>query len=374
MKFTTGIVGRQTGMFAYQGWPTVCRDENGVLYAACSGHRIAHVCPFGVNYLYTSTDEGKTWSPPAIINETDLDDRDAGILALGGGKMLMTYFHNDRSLIYNMCETDNTWANNHRGRPDFMLYEAMLAHWRTLDDETARAGSFIRLSDDSGRSWTPAVKVPVSSPHGPIKLKDGRLLYLGKECASSPEEFGDAAALYEKGAVFAFESRDEGHNWQCIGKVDFPDGCTLNNIHEPYAIELPDGTLLGALRGDRDPVPHGFSVYFTRSEDGGRTWSHPEATDICGSPPHMLLHSSGAVVLVYGRRKPPFGERARISWDGGRTFGEELIIGDEADSGDLGYPSTVELSDGSLYTVYYQRFPGDQHCSILYTHWELPQK
>ena len=52
MKFTTGIVGRQSGMFSYQGWPTVCRDENGILYAACSGHRVAHVCPFGVNYLY----------------------------------------------------------------------------------------------------------------------------------------------------------------------------------------------------------------------------------------------------------------------------------------------------------------------------------
>ncbi len=374
MKFTTGIVGRQTGMFAYQGWPTVCRDENGILYAACSGHRIAHVCPFGVNYLYTSTDEGKTWSSPSIINETDLDDRDAGILALGGGKMLMTYFHNDRSLIYTMCEPENVWAKNHSGRPDFMLYEGMLAHWRTLDDETARAGSFIRLSDDGGKTWAPAFKVPVSSPHGPTKLKDGRLLYLGKECASSPEEFSEAADLYEKGAVFAFESRDEGHSWQCIGKVDFPDGCAQNNIHEPYAIELPDGTILGALRGDKEPVPHGFSVYFTRSEDGGRTWSHPEATDICGSPPHMLLHSSGAVVLTYGRRKPPFGERARISWDGGRTFGEELIIGDEADSGDLGYPSTVELSDGSLYTVYYQHFTGDKHCSILYTHWELPQK
>ena len=27
MKFTTGIIGRQTGMFAYQGWPTVCRES-----------------------------------------------------------------------------------------------------------------------------------------------------------------------------------------------------------------------------------------------------------------------------------------------------------------------------------------------------------
>ena len=39
--------------------------------------------------------------------------------------------------------------------------------------------------------------------------------------------------------------------------------------------------------------------------------------------------------------------------------------------GDLGYPATVELSDGSLFTVYYQRVPGDRQDSILYTRWEL---
>ena len=373
MKITTGIVGRQSGMFAYQGWPTVCRDDRGILYAACSGHRIAHVCPFGVNYMYTSADEGKTWSAPAIINETDLDDRDAGILSLGGGKMLMTYFHNARSLLYNMCEGDTPWAKNHRGRPDFTLYEGMLAHWRTLDDTVAQPGSFMRLSEDYGQTWGPAFKVPVSSPHGPTRRKDGSLLYLGKEFASSPDEFGDAADLYEKGAVYAFESRDDGHTWQCLGKVDFPDGCSDRNIHEPHAIELPDGTLLGALRAEGEAVPYRFTIYLTRSEDGGRTWSHPEATNICGSPPHLLLHSSGAVILTYGRRQAPCGERARISLDGGKTFGEEYVISDDSTSGDLGYPSTVELSDGSLFTVYYQHYRDDDYCSILYTHWEMPR-
>ena len=373
MEFTTGIVGRQTGLFAYQGWPTVCKDENGVLYVGSSGHRLAHVCPFGLNYLYISTDEGKTWTPPMIVNETDLDDRDAGLVCLGEGKMLMTYFHNERRLIGRMLGEGNPWAQNHRGTPEFTLYEGMIAHWNTLDDRTAQRGSFLRLSRDSGKTWEPARKVPVSSPHGPIKRKNGSLFWLGKEFGSSPAEFGEAASLYEQGAVFAFESTDDGQSWHCLGKVDFPDGCADRNIHEPYAIELPDGTLLGALRGDNDPVPYRFSVYLTRSVDGGRTWSHPEATDICGSPPHLLLHSSGAVVLSYGRRRPPFGERARISYDGGKTFGEEIVISDESPSGDLGYPSTVELSDGSLYTVYYQMYGEDTHCSVLYTKWTLPE-
>ena len=98
MKF--GIVNRsESGIFRYQGWPTVCRDENGVLYAVCSGHRIGHICPFGKNLMYKSFDEGETWSAPMIINDTVLDDRDGGIVSLGGGKLLMTYFNHPRDAI-----------------------------------------------------------------------------------------------------------------------------------------------------------------------------------------------------------------------------------------------------------------------------------
>ena len=34
--------------------------------------------------------------------------------------------------------------------------------------------------------------------------------------------------------------------------------------------------------------------------------------------------------------------------------------------GDLGYPATVELSDGSLFTVYYQKVVGYGKCSLLW--------
>ncbi len=40
-----GIVNRATNtFFEMQGWPSVCRDENGVLYAVASGMRMGHVC------------------------------------------------------------------------------------------------------------------------------------------------------------------------------------------------------------------------------------------------------------------------------------------------------------------------------------------
>ena len=45
---------------------------------------------------------------------------------------------------------------------------------------------------------------------------------------------------------------------------------------------------------------------------------------------------------------------------------------DDAPDWDLGYPSTVELGDGSLFTVYYQRDAPDEHCSLLWSRWQLP--
>jgi hypothetical protein len=83
-----------------------------------------------------------------------------------------------------------------------------------------------------------------------------------------------------------------------------------------------------------------------------------------------MLASDGSVVVTYGRREEPFGIRAVVSKDGCRTFGEEMILS-QTWVGDLGYPATVELSDGSFISVYYQRYENDDRTSILYTKWKI---
>lgn len=92
-----GVVGRTTdGFFRYQGWPTVARDEKGVLYAVSSGHRLGHVCPFGKNLLYISHDDGESWLGPIIANDDYMDDRDAGLVAWGDGQLLLSWFVHPR--------------------------------------------------------------------------------------------------------------------------------------------------------------------------------------------------------------------------------------------------------------------------------------
>jgi len=237
-----------------------------------------------------------------------------------------------------------------------------MASYRSLPDEKRKGGSYGILSCDYGITWSERIHTTVSAPHGPNLMADGSLIYLGKEFCSYGVE--------ESEVVAAYKSTDDGLTWTRQGIVEIPEGFTLDNFHEPHVLELPDGRLIGMIRGQGAPVYHNFTIFICFSDDTGRTWTVPKSMDISGSPPHLLLHSSGAVVCVFGRRELPFGQRAIVSHDNGETWSDEYVLFNDAPD-DLGYPASVELSDGSILTVYYQKYAPGEKCSLLYTKWWL---
>lgn len=357
MKF--GVIRRiSNGFFPYQAWPSVARDDNGILYAACSGHRLAHVCPFGKNYLYISRDEGESWEGPIVANDTCLDDRDAGLLAWGNGNLILSWFNHPKEL-YDAREA-STPALQHP------LSKAAREVWKTLPEDQYCPGSFIRRSCDGGKTWTDPVQVPVTAPHGPIRRKDGSLFYLGKVFQYPDEN-------YPNGCICAVESRDNGLTWQKLGVMEFPEGILPSQTHEPHAVELPDGSILGTIRVHGETYAGKSTTFTALSSDGGKTWSTPQEVPGTGIPAHLLLHSSGILVMTHGRRYTPRGVYARISRDGGKTWSQDIMIGPEAPDWDLGYPASVELSDGSVFTVYYQKYQDDSYASVLYTKWNLSE-
>jgi len=115
-----------------------------------------------------------------------------------------------------------------------------------------------------------------------------------------------------------------------------------------------------------------WGIAQTESDDGGKRWSRARPLGIHGSPPHLLRHSSGALVCSYGYRIKPFGQRVALSRDEGRSWQPDYVLRSDGLSADLGYPSTVELTDGTLLTVYYQQRIKGEHPSLLYTRWQLP--
>lgn len=345
-----GVVCTRPGSeYGYFGWPSAAILGDGRVVVGCSGLRRHHVDPFGKTVLCVGTPKDG-FGECIVGHDSPLDDRDAGVVALGGNSLLVTWFTLDTRIF----------------RDDLMKYspaefEVMDAAMRAFPEDAKKyVGSWTMRSDDGGATFTSPARCPVSSPHGPVVMRDGRLIYLGKLFPEGMDR--------PFGIVSCAESRD-GLHWDVLGEVPLPENVTNGQFHEPHVIELNDGALLCLIRYH---YPNGgLGIYKSVSRDGGRTWSTPEDMNIHGSPPHLLRHSSGAIVLTYGWRHAPYGQRARISRDEGATWSDEIILRDDGPDGDLGYPCSVELPGGDILTVYYQKRPGESLCSILWTQWRI---
>jgi Neuraminidase (sialidase) len=114
-----------------------------------------------------------------------------------------------------------------------------------------------------------------------------------------------------------------------------------------------------------------YETLQTESDDGGRTWSEPHSIGVWGYPSHLLRLRDGRLLMTYGHRRKPIGNQARLSTDEGRTWSEPLVISGDGTSTDLGYPSTVELADGSLLTVWYEKLADHPLAVLRQARWVL---
>ncbi len=340
----------------YIGWPTVCARKNGELLAVFSGDRDGHVCPFGKVQMVRSADQGATWTPAVNICNTPLDDRDAGIIELPGGELVVSWF---TSLAYQNLIRDR--AKLKPGTPPF--------YWWLHDEKIPAAvkreglGYFTVRSTDGGQTWEAPARTPGTAPHGPILLKDGRLLFVGITYA---HHFGIHSGVTNEIAVA--ESRDQGRSWQRIGAIGLPAGEKITLFHEPHAVEAADGRIVAQIRYHGK----GGCLWQSESADGGKTWAVAQQTQLAGLPPHLLRLRDGRLVTVYGRRSGAFGEYACLSDDQGRTWdvANEIKLAGHF-TNDLGYPASAELPDGSILTVYYQAEKKGEMTCLMGTLWRL---
>lgn len=356
-----GMVSRiDDGPFRYQAWPTVAKAKDGTLFVGCSGHRTGHFCPFGKNYLYESRDEGETWCGPRIINDSYLDDRDVGLLAWGESNLLMcSCNHSPEQYLQ--------WDAKAATRPHYKIRTplalGMRTFWEDVPKEKLQRRSIVRVSHDNGRTWSEKRDAPVFAPHGPTTLADGGILYIGRKYDLDRTNLD----------ILAYVSYDEGKSWEFRSRIPCPESLREELLSEPYAIRLQNGEIFLAVRSESTPSIETLKIFTTRSCDDGRSWSEPQILDLQGAPAHMLQHSSGAILLTYGRRVAPMGEYARVSRDGGRTWSKDVRISPEPVDWDHGYPTSVELENGDILTVYYGKCPGDDYNSIQSVRYSLDE-
>lgn len=183
------------------------------------------------------------------------------------------------------------------------------------------------------------------------------------------------------GTLFAARSRDDGATWQAEGIIS-PHIFTSERPHggdpaasdersQPHSWGLCEEVNILLTRQSRLLSVHrvegmpgtpwhllrqteGF-VYQADSLDTGKTWEPTYKTPMWGHPAHLLELGDGRIVCAFGYRRPPYGVHACLSYDGGQTWDYEnvRILRSDGATGDIGYPNSVQLRDGRIFTTYY---------------------
>ena len=336
----------------YHGWPTLARRRNGELWLVWSGGREAHVCPFGQVCAMTSLDNGATWTWPRVLLDGALDDRDAGVTETAQGSLLVTTF---TSLAYvagfEQAEKGGSWPAEKLAR-----WRA-IHHRRGAEARERELGQWMLRSTDGGVTWSARYDCTVNSPHGPIQLRDGRVLYPGKELWTGGRRVGVCV------------SGDDGQTWKWLAEIPIRKGDSAEEYHELHAVECTNGTVVVHIRNE-NKANFGETLQ-TESTDGGMTWSEPHSIGVWGLPSHLLRLRDGRLLMSYGHRRPPLGNQARLSEDNGKTWSEAMILSGDGASGDLGYPSSAQLSDGSLMTIWYEVIRGQSQAVLRQARWTL---
>ena len=350
-------------LFNYYGWPSVGRLPDGTLAMVASGHRLGHICPFGKAMICYSRDEGETWSGQSVVIDTPLDDRDAGISVFGNGDVIVTSFNNSAAAQRNYFKRRDKSDIN---LPLIGSYLDILE--KDPEIEKKYLGSTFKISKNGGYTFGEFRRSPVTSPHGPVIMPDGNLLYVGNRYDGQTAESNAEEYFID---CYKLSSQCEFEYLSTIEAVQPEPGKSKCENCEPHAVVLPDGKIIVHIRMDGGGF---FTIYQSESRDGGKTFTKPHPIGLeHGSPPHLTLHSSGVLISSYGYRREPYGQRVMFSRDGGQNWNADYILRADGNDGDLGYPATVELKNGSLLTVYYQAEKGRSNCIIMQSIWELPE-
>jgi hypothetical protein len=295
-----------------------------------------HVGVNGRIDLIRSQDHGRTWSPPRPVARREWADcRDPSVCSTRDGRLVFTY------------SVMTGYKLGYVTRPRFADYKFYQFLEFVFVPELSEVLRYYTYSDDDGETW----KAPrlldlkgykmVSAFAHILELPDGTLLHPIYGGPRRVEVEGDRVKVYNYEAYLA-RSRDGGESWGDFSLV-------AKGFGEFSLLEV-DGDLIAALRSRRN------ELYVARSRDKGYTWSEPvRVGSEVEHPADLIRLSNGDILMVFGYRRFPFGVRAILSKDRGRSWTQErLVLAYDAIGEDCGYPTIVNADDGKLVLAYYQ--------------------
>jgi len=347
----------------YKAWPTIAKI-NGNKIAITYSSRLSHIDPLGKVEVIQSDSGLKNWSVPVTVIDTELDDRDSGVVFTSKGTLIASTF-SSRAFedIYKNTVTDCNLPRKQSFSGNLMTSACMnIKKWNEQIERinnshpAPEVASYLVRSANGGNSWGEKIKAPVNAPHGPVNLINGNLIYAGKTYPTGPNP-----------KIKIYSSSDDGLTWQGGASIEARIGDKASLYFEPHVVQCANENLVLHLRNS-NPVNNN-EILQSLSSDNGRTWSIPQPIGISGFPPHLIKTKKDSLLLTYGRRSNPQEIVARESFDCGEKWSDEMVINSIKNSADFGYPSTVEIKPGLYATAWYAANKDASRSELFITQW-----
>lgn len=323
------ILGRYVAVDNVCAWPSLTFLPDGTIAAIIYGHP-SHLQGPGDVQCWTSRDGRGLWEFRGTVAPHGADST-RGNVAAG-------LAHNGDLVVL-----AGGWA----GPPNYRKH---------------RIPPCVSRSADGGKTWTvdESETAVVFPPE--IRRDDYQRMLVPFGSIVRMTEKKLAASFYDdKGKVFALFSEDDGWTWGHAVEMAGEHG------DEIAMLRLRPDRWLAVMRansGGPDPKAWLRGMRQLVSSDEGRTWIPGDLiTGHNEHPGHLLRLADGRVLVTFGMRNAS-SVGIRISPDEGRTWESPrvlvtmpswkgLVFDPPPREHDLGYPSTVQLADGSFVTAWY---------------------
>ena len=215
-----------------------------------------------------------------------------------------------------------------------------------MEDHRGGGQSRFYYSYDRGRNFSGPYALPLFNTPGIaartdylVESEDELLVFLTSGKSNGRE-----------GRTLCVRTSDGGLTWDFVSWIGpEPGGFRIM----PSSVRLSETEILTTVRR-REGTRRWIKSWI--SQDQGESWKvlGIVATDVgVGSPPSLIKLADGRLAITYARRDVPYGMRARISKDNGRTWSYPIILRTDGGNWDIGYPVSVQRTDGKVVSIYY---------------------
>jgi Neuraminidase (sialidase) len=304
-------------------FPVLLRLQTGRLLVVYR-YGAPHISVKGELAVSWSDDNGQTWTSPKVVVTGENDHRNPAMGEMQNGDIVLSY-----------CIMDGYDASGRKFKPPV----------NGMNQRSSRPLWMVR-SRDHGVTWDAPEEIEGTraiADKGELINAYGKIV-LTRDGSALMSVYG-TSKVHSPSYEYIFKSTNMGHTWSLLSTV-------AEQVNETGILALPGKQILATMRTNKEQ-----ELTTTRSVDGGKTWDTPIITTNANEHPGDLIRlRNGDILLTFGERNVPRGAAAMLSQDGGKTWDQHtrMVLADDAPIFDCGYPSSVELPDGRIVTVYYK--------------------